>query len=116
MVCYNFVMLSGKVMTSPRRQFRPDGSSVIEFPLELNDLCDEKKKKGKIQVVAIGELAEAKSDLLECGKLILVKGRLNQRFYQTPEGRKRISYEVIATDLKSLDEVEKTKKLKGVKR
>jgi len=59
---------------------------------------------GLIDIVAFGELAEFKFDLLQRGQHLLVVGRLNQRQWQTPEGRKRTHTEVIATDLRRLEE------------
>ena len=115
MTSYNRVILTGKVATSPRRRYRPDGSPVVQFPLELNGSKDpsgqalHREGKGKggrslIDIVAFGELAEFKFDLLQSGQHLLVVGRLNQRQWQTPEGKKRTHTEVIATDLRGIEE------------
>jgi len=124
MTSYNRVIVTGRVATSPRRRYRLDGSPVIQFPLELNN-SDESSIKpltrdGKrqalshygsghggqnlIDIVAFGELAELKFDLLQGGQHILVVGRLNQRHWQTPEGKKCTRMEIIATDLRKLEE------------
>jgi single-strand DNA-binding protein len=125
------VILTGKVATLPRRRYRPDGSPVIQFPLELDvvdstlrevkDLPGRERPQGNrrpalnrtgsgslIDVVAFGELAEFKLDLLQSGQPLLVVGRLNQRHWQTPEGKKRTRTEVIATDLRRLEELNQT--------
>jgi single-strand DNA-binding protein len=114
MISYNRVILTGKVMTSPRLQYRPDGSPVIQFPLELNDSEHQPSPTGRtlINIVAIGKLAEFKFELLQSGQQLLVKGRLNQRCWQTPEGRKRTRIEVIATDLQAVEEMNRTGKSK----
>jgi single-strand DNA-binding protein len=131
MTSYNRVILTGKVATLPRRRYRPDGSPVIQFPLELDvvdstlrevkDLPGRERPQGNrrpalnrtgsgslIDVVAFGELAEFKLDLLQSGQPLLVVGRLNQRHWQTPEGKKRTRTEVIATDLRRLEELNQT--------
>ena len=117
MTFYNRVILTGKVMTPPRLQYRPDGSPVIQFPLELNDSQDQPSPTGKslINIVAIGKLAQFKFELLQSGQHLLVKGRLNQRRWQTPEGRNRTRIEVIATDLQTFEETDRpgTSKDKG---
>jgi single-stranded DNA-binding protein len=59
---------------------------------------------GLIQVVAFGKLAEFKSDFFQTGQHLLVVGQLNQRQWQTPEGRHRTLTEVIATGLRRLEE------------
>jgi single-strand DNA-binding protein len=131
MTSYNHVILTGKVATLPRRRYRPDGSPVIQFPLEMDvvdstlrevkDLPGQEQPQGKrrpglnpigsgsfIDIVAFGELAEFKFDLLQSGQHLLVLGRLNQRHWQTPEGKKRTRTEVIAKDLRSLEETNQT--------
>jgi len=114
MISYNRVILTGKVMTSPRLQYRPDGSPVIQFSLELNDSEHQPSPTGRtlINIVAIGKLAEFKFELLQSGQQLLVKGRLNQRCWQTPEGRKRTRIEVIATDLQAVEETNRMGKSK----
>ena len=100
MTSQNRVILTGRVGTSPRRHYRPDGSAVVQFPLEMN----AESGQALINIVALGKLAELKFDLLQAGQPLLVEGRLNQRRWQTPEGRHRTRMEVIATDLRRADE------------
>jgi single-stranded DNA-binding protein len=115
MTFLNRVILTGKVVTPPRRHYRPDGSVVIQFPLELNNpedptgqaLNPTASRKGgrkRIEVVAFGELAEFQHGLLQSGQYLMVIGSLNQRCWQTPEGRNRTCTEVIATSLQTIDE------------
>ncbi len=115
MTLLNRVILTGKVVTPPRRHYRPDGSPVIQFPLELNDSegqtdqlfhQDGPAQGGRnwINIVAIGKLAEFKPDLLQRGQHLMVIGKLNQRRWQTPEGKHRTRTEVIATDLRTIEE------------
>jgi single-strand DNA-binding protein len=101
----NHVLLTGRIAKPPRRSFRPDGSWVVQFPLELDDSGDPENPKTRslIEVVAFGKLAEAGSSPLLAGQYLQVEGRLRQRQWRTPEGRQRMRTEVIATDLQSLD-------------
>lgn len=128
MTSYNRVILTGRVATPPRCHYRPDGSPVIQFPLELDDPKDplgQEQPRGSrrpalnhtrpapapdrtgsgslINIVAIGQLAEFKLNL-QYGQHVLVLGRLNQRSWKTPEGRNRSRTEVIATDLRTIEE------------
>jgi single-strand DNA-binding protein len=127
MTFLNRVILTGKVITPPRRHYRPDGSPVIQFPLELNDSEDPtgktlhpasggtgtgKGSRNRINIVAIGKLAEFKLDLLQSGQLLMVIGKLNQRRWQTPEGKNQTRTEVIATDLRTIEEKNQTPKPK----
>jgi len=123
MTFLNRVVLTGKVVTPPRRHYRPDGSPVIQFPLELNgseDLTGQalnrkgagQEGRNRVEIVAVGELAEFKLDLLQSGQQLMVIGRLNQRRWQTPEGRNRTCTEVIATALRTIEEKSQTRNLK----
>jgi len=114
MTSLNRVILTGKVVTPPRRYYRPDGLPVIQFPLELNDSEDRTGHEGRnrINIVAIGKLAEFKLNLLQSGQHLMVIGKLNQRRWQTPEGRNRTRTEVIATDLRTIEERNPTTKPK----
>jgi len=111
----NRVVLTGKVVTPPRRHFRPDGLPVIQFPLEISDSEDLKDQarsrmsavgsgRNRITIVAVGKLAEFDLDLLQSGQSLMVIGKLNLRSWQTPEGKSRIRTEVIASDLRRIEE------------
>ncbi len=121
MTFLNRVILTGRVATSPRRHYRPDGSPVVQFPLELNDESEtsgpalnrngrRQCRRSRIDIVAIGKLAELEANLLESGRHVVVTGRLNQRCWQTPEGKKRTQTEVIATSLQPIEENPLTQK------
>ncbi len=105
MTSTNRVILTGRIAKPPRRSFRPDGSWVVQFPLELDDPGDPERAKARsvIEVVAFGELAEVRSGHLELGQYLQVEGRLRQRQWRTPEGKNRTCTEVIATGLQTLD-------------
>jgi len=115
----NRVILTGKVAISPRRHYRPDGSPVIQFSLELNGSENltvrsphrdgtGKGGRNRIDIVAFGELADFKLDLLQRGQHLMVIGTLNQRRWQTPEGKNRTRTEVIATAFRTIEEKNET--------
>ena len=129
MISYNRVILTGRVVNPPRHQYRPDGTSVVQFMLELNhsgnpsDQHQNHSRSGQtlprngaagqaeggwITVVAFGKLAELNLNLLQSGQHLLIVGRLNQRRWQTPEGKHRSLIEVVATDLRRVEETSQT--------
>jgi single-stranded DNA-binding protein len=57
-----------------------------------------------IHIVAVGKIAEVKLDL-QSGQHLLVIGQLHQRSWKTPEGKNRTRTEVIAMDLRTIDEL-----------
>jgi single-stranded DNA-binding protein len=66
--------------------------------------------RNRIDIVAFGKLADMKSDI-QRGQHLLVKGRLNQRHWQTPEGKNRTRTEVIAIELQTVEESKETTRL-----
>lgn len=119
MISYNRVILSGKVAVLPQRHYRPDGSPVVQFPLELNGSESPSGKTSRqdgwggagrslVTIVAFGKLAEFKFEHLQSSQRLLVVGRLHQRRWQTPEGKKQTVTEVIATDLRTIEEIDQT--------
>ena len=108
MTTYNRVTLTGRVVNPPQRSFRPDGSSVMQFSLEVTDPEDPSSRSGRsvIDIVAFDRLAEFKLDPLQNGQCLRVEGRLKQRRWQTPEGKSRNQIEVIATNLQMAKEDE----------
>ncbi len=108
----NRVILTGRVAKSPQRFVRPDGSSVIQFPLELNSKESPSSKTSFhwIVVVAPGALGDHEFDHLQSGTPLRVEGELKQRHWQTPEGRHRTRVEVIATDLRRIEEQDDTQR------
>jgi single-stranded DNA-binding protein len=121
MTVSNCVILTGKVVTPSRLHYRPDGSPVIQFLLEVNDPEDQlrqpcpagRRGQNRIHVVAIGKLAEFDPNLLQTGQPLTVIGRLNQRSWRTPEGRSRSRTEVIATDLRTTEAKNQGRKSKN---
>lgn len=110
MTVSNRVILTGRVVAPSRCRYRPDGSPVIQFLLELNDSEDLKSRpdgreaRNRIPIVAIGKVGDSKLDFIQDGQQLMVIGKLNQRNWQTPEGKNRASTEVIATDLRLIEE------------
>ena len=100
----NQVIITGKVINVPRFQYQPDGTPVLQFPLEMNGSKDRDRtgERSLIHIVAFGKLAEIRPEV-QSGQRLLVKGRLLQRRWQTPEGRNQTRTEVIASELHPLE-------------
>ncbi len=111
---FNRVIITGRVLKTPQLRYRPDGSAVLHFLLELKDSRDRpsmgfpkkgvEDQKSIFHVTAMEALAEHKMDLLKVGQPLLVVGRLTQRNWKTQEGRGQTRTEIIATDLRAIDE------------
>lgn len=85
---------SGRPMTTfnvacNRRRTGPDGQ-----PIEETDW---------FRVITYGKLAETCSSWLSRGRRVLIDGRLQLHHYETPDGQRRFSAEVIAHDMQIID-------------
>jgi single-strand DNA-binding protein len=102
MISVNRVILTGRIVKPPQRSFRPDGTPVTQFFLELNHEAESPSQSSRslIDVVVLGNPKGLRLDHLESGQRLLVEGRLKQRRWRTPEGKDRDHMEVIATTLR----------------
>jgi single-strand DNA-binding protein len=100
MTSRNVVTLTGKVVRPSQRRYRPDGSPVLQFSFELSDPGERQL----VTIVAIGKLAEMEPSLLQSGQPLWVEGQLKQRRWQSPEGKQRSRVEIIATDIRQLED------------
>jgi len=118
----NLVVLTGKVAKQPQFHYQPNGTPVLQFPLELTDsgmvtgkiparpgqghgLKQRGLRPSLISIVVLGQLAQSRATL-QSGQRLIVKGQLNQRHWQTLEGKNRTRTEVIASELQSVEENE----------
>jgi single-strand DNA-binding protein len=104
---YNKVILLGNLTRDPELRYTPSGVPVCEFPLAVHHssrLNDEVKEEVcYIDIVALGKVAERSKSFLRKGSQILVDGRLTQRRWETPEGKPRSKYEILANSVQFLD-------------
>jgi len=104
---YNKVILLGNLTHEPELRYAPTGSPVCEFSLAVHhrQRADDKGKEEVcyVDIVAFGLLGERSKAHLHKGSQVLVDGRLSQRRWETPEGKRRSKYEVIANTVQFLD-------------
>ncbi len=104
---YNKVILLGNLTRDPDLRFTPTGTPVCEFPLAVHHryrLNDEiKEEVCYIDIVVFGKAGERSKHFLQKGSQVLVDGPLTQRRWETPEGKPRSKYEVIANTVQFLD-------------
>jgi single-strand DNA-binding protein len=104
---YNKVILLGNLTRDPDLRYTPTGTPVCEFSLAVHHryrLHEELKEEVCfIDVVTFGKMGERAKDFLQKGSQVLVDGRLTQRRWETPEGKSRSKYEVVASTVQFLD-------------
>ena len=102
-------MLIGNLTRDPELRYTPSGAAVCSFGLATNrswmpsDSSERKEETEFHKVVVWNKLAELCSQLLTKGRKIYIEGRLQTRSWETPEGEKRQTTEIVAEDMVILD-------------
>lgn len=103
----NNVMLIGRLTKDPELRYIPStGNALTTFSLAVNR--DFKTKDGQrladfFNIVVWGKSAEYVANYLAKGRLAAVKGRIENRSYETKEGEKRYITEIIAENVEVLE-------------
>ncbi len=104
---YNKVILLGNLTRDPDLRYTPSGLPVCEISLAVHHrsrLNDEVKDEVCfIDIIAFGKVGERSKEFLHKGARILVDGRLTQKRWETPEGKTRSKYEIVANTVQFLD-------------
>jgi single-strand DNA-binding protein len=100
----NKVFLMGNLTRDPELRYIPSGTAVANFSMAINraykDAAGEKKEEvSYVRVEVWGKMAEVCGEYLSKGRPVLVEGRLKSRSWETPEGQKRNSLDVVATSV-----------------
>lgn len=97
----NRVFLIGNLTRDPELRYIPSGSAVATFTIAVNRVYksqagEKKEQVSFIRVVVWGRIAEVCGEYLSKGSPAFVEGRLQSREWETPEGQKRSTLEVVA--------------------
>lgn len=107
MASLNKVFLIGNLTRDPELRYIPSGSAVVTFTLAVNRVyktqTGEKKEQASfIRIVVWGRRAEVCGEYLSKGSPVFVEGRLQSREWESQEGQKRSTVEVIADNIQFL--------------
>ncbi len=100
----NKVFLMGNLTRDPELRYVPSGSAVANLGIAVNrsytsQSGEKKEEVCYVRVVAWSKLAEICGEYLTKGSPILVEGRLQSRSWETEDGQKRNTLEVIAVNI-----------------
>lgn len=114
MANYNRVILMGNLTRDPELRYIPSGQAVTTFTVAMNRQytlqSGEKREEATfVRVVAWARMAETCAEYLVKGSPVFVEGRLQSRSWETPQGEKRSTIEVVAQTVKFLSRREETK-------
>lgn len=107
MATLNKVMLIGNLTRDPELRYVPSGSAVATFTLAVNRVYktqtgEKKEQTSFIRIVVWGRRAEVCGEYLTKGSPVFVEGRIQSRDWETQDGQKRNTVEVIADNVQFL--------------
>lgn len=97
----NKVILLGNLGADPELKYLPSGQAVCEMRVattfEYKDKSDQKQERTEWhKVVVWGKTAENVSKYLRKGQQTYVEGRLQTRSWDSPDGKKNYTTEIVA--------------------
>ncbi|MFH1449651.1 MAG: single-stranded DNA-binding protein [bacterium] len=101
MASLNRVILMGNLTRDPELRYTQGGAPVSRFSIAVNRVYttntgEKKEEVSFLPIVVWGKQAESCNQYLNKGRLVLVDGRLRQHSWESKEGEKRNTIEVIA--------------------
>lgn len=107
MASLNKVLLIGNLTRDPELRYVPSGTAVATFTVAVSRVfktqTGEKKEQASfIRIVVWGRRAEVCGEYLSKGSPVFIEGRLQSRDWETQDGQKRNTMEVIADNVQFL--------------
>lgn len=96
----------GNLGKEPELRYTSNGKPVTQFSVAVNRKQGEQEITDWYNIQCWGKLAEVIGPLLHKGSKVYVDGRLQIRQYETQDGRKGTSVEIVAADIQLLDKKE----------
>ncbi len=111
----NKVILSGRLTRDPELKYTPKGQAVCKFSIAISRRYQDtngawQETVAFVPITSWGKQAETCGENLRKGSPVYVEGSLVTNSWQTKEGQKRSTLEVVAWIIKFLAKRESTKK------
>lgn len=102
----NKVILVGHLGKDPEYRHLEDGVAVASFPLATSEITIKDGKRVELtewhNVVLWRGLADVAQQLLGKGKLVYIEGKLKTRSFESRDGVKKFTTEIVAENFKLL--------------
>ena len=100
----NNCCLTGRLASEPEIKYTPSGNAVCNFRIAVDRIVKsgQPKEADFIPIVCWRQTAEFCANYLHKGALVGVEGTLQIRRWQTQQGDKRTTAEVVATRVQAL--------------
>ena len=108
----NKVFLIGRLARDPELRYIPNGTAVATFTMASNRAYtmasgEKREETCFVRVVTWARQAELCGEYLSKGSPVFVEGRLQSRSWETPDGQKRSTLEVVAQNIQFLGKTTK---------
>ncbi|MGI4750829.1 MAG: single-stranded DNA-binding protein [Janthinobacterium lividum] len=102
----NKVILVGHLGKDPEYRHLEDGVAVASFPLATSEIILKDGKRTELtewhNIVLWRGLADIAQQMLNKGKLVYIEGKLKTRSFESREGIKKYTTEIVAENFKLL--------------
>lgn len=103
----NKVFLIGNLTRDPELRYLPSGTAIATFTVAVNRVYtlqsgEKKQDTTFMPIVVWGRRAETCGEYLNKGSAVFVEGRLQSRSWQSQDGLKKTTVEVVADNVQFL--------------
>jgi len=108
-MAFSKAMIIGNLGRDPEMRYTPSGRPVTEFSVAVNQSTKNQQTGEWVEatdwfrVTVWGDRAERTAEQLRKGTRVFVEGRFRTREFEARDGQKRISLEITADNVISLD-------------
>ncbi|HEY4228507.1 MAG TPA: single-stranded DNA-binding protein [Candidatus Limnocylindrales bacterium] len=109
MASFSKAMIIGNLGRDPEMRYTPNGRPVTEFSVAVNQSTKNQQTGEWVEatdwfrVTVWGDRAERTAENFRKGNRVFVEGRFRTREYEARDGQKRISLEITADNVVSLE-------------
>ena len=109
MASFSKAMIIGNLGRDPEMRYTPNGRPVTEFSVAVNQSTKNQQTNEWVEatdwfrVTVWGDRAERTAEQLRKGNRVFVEGRFRTREFEGRDGQKRMSLEITADSLVSLE-------------
>jgi len=108
-MAFSKAMIIGNLGRDPEMRYTPNGRPVTEFSVAVNQSTKNQQTGEWVEatdwfrVTVWGDRAEKTAEQFRKGNRVFVEGRFRTREYEARDGQKRISLEITADNVVSLE-------------
>ncbi len=103
---FNKVLLMGNLTRDPELRYTGAGTAVCSFSMAINRYYTKNGERQEetcfMRITVWGKQGERCAQYLTKGRLVFVEGRLQSRSWETEDGQRRSTVEVVAENVQFL--------------